>query len=40
MYLRKNGAFQGLTINKLETEWAEYLVFHIDFNGSNLRKQK
>ncbi|MGM9688523.1 MAG: AAA family ATPase [Alloprevotella sp.] len=25
--------FRGLAIDKLETEWAEYPVFHIDFNG-------
>ncbi len=27
--------FKGLAIEKLETEWKEYPVFHIDFNGSN-----
>ncbi len=27
--------FKGLAIEKLETEWAEYPVFHIDFNGDN-----
>ncbi len=27
--------FRGLAIDKLETEWAEYPVFHIDFNGTN-----
>ena len=27
--------FRGLAIDKLETEWAEYPVFHIDFNGDN-----
>ncbi|OUO64840.1 ATP-binding protein [Bacteroides sp. An269] len=27
--------FKGLAIEKLETEWREYPVFHIDFNGSN-----
>ena len=30
--------FKGLAIDKLETEWAEYPVFHIDFNGSNFTK--
>ena len=25
--------FKGLAIEKLETEWAKYPVFHIDFNG-------
>ena len=27
--------FKGLAIDRLETEWAEYPVFHIDFNGTN-----
>ena len=27
--------FAGLAIDELESEWAEYHVFHIDFNGSN-----
>ena len=27
--------FCGLAIDRLETEWAEYPVFHIDFNGTN-----
>ena len=27
--------FKGLAIEKLESEWAEYPVFHIDFNGTN-----
>ena len=27
--------FKGLAIDKLETEWAEYPVFHIDFNGDD-----
>lgn len=27
--------FKGLAIDSLETEWAEYPVFHIDFNGGN-----
>ena len=27
--------FKGLAIDKLEKEWAEYPVFHIDFNSSN-----
>ena len=30
--------FQGLAIDKLEKEWAEYPVFHIDFNGGNYDK--
>lgn len=27
--------FRGLAIESLETEWKEYPVFHIDFNGQN-----
>ena len=30
--------FQGLAIDQLEKEWAEYPVFHIDFNGGNYDK--
>ena len=30
--------FKGLAIDELETEWAEYPVFHIDFNGGNYTK--
>ena len=30
--------FRGLAIDKLETKWAEYPVFHIDFNGGNYDK--
>ena len=31
----KKDLFKGLAIEKLETEWAEYPIFHIDFNGDN-----
>ena len=34
-FLGKKELFKGLAIERLETEWAEYPVFHIDFNGSN-----
>ena len=27
--------FKGLAIDKLEKEWKQYPVFHIDFNGVN-----
>ena len=27
--------FRGLAVDRLETEWKEYPVFHIDFNGVN-----
>ena len=30
--------FKGLAIDKLETKWTEYPVFHIDFNGANYDK--
>ena len=30
--------FKGLAIDEQETEWTEYPVFHIDFNGSNFTK--
>ena len=31
--------FKGLAIDALEKEWAEYPLFHIDFNGENFMKQ-
>ena len=31
----KKELFKGLAIDALEKEWAEYPVFHIDFNGTN-----
>ncbi|MBQ8240339.1 MAG: AAA family ATPase, partial [Bacteroides sp.] len=34
----KKELFKGLAIDALETEWAEYPVFHIDFNGDNFTK--
>ena len=34
-FLGRKELFKGLAIDKLETEWAEYPVFHIDFNGGN-----
>ena len=34
-FLGKKELFQGLAIEQLETEWAQYPVFHIDFNGNN-----
>ena len=30
--------FKGLAIEKLESEWAEYPVFHIDFNGTDFTR--
>ena len=34
-FLGKKELFKGLAMESLETEWAEYPVFHIDFNGQN-----
>ena len=36
-FLGKKELFKGLAIEKLETEWKEYPVFHIDFNGSDYK---
>ena len=34
-FLGRKELFRGLAIDSLEKEWAEYPVFHIDFNGNN-----
>ena len=34
-FLGKKELFKGLALESLETEWAEYPVFHLDFNGQN-----
>ena len=34
-FLGRRDLFQGLAIDRLETEWNEYPVFHIDFNGTD-----
>lgn len=34
-FLGRKELFKGLAIDKLETEWAEYPVFHIDFNNND-----
>ena len=34
----KKHLFKGLAIDRLETEWKEYPVFHLDFNGYNFTK--
>ena len=31
--------FEGLAMEKLEKDWYEYPVFHIDFNGDNFAKE-
>ena len=37
-FLGRKELFKGLAIEKLETEWKEYPVFHIDFNGPNYKE--
>ena len=37
-FLGKKELFQGLAIDGLENDWAEYPVFHLDFNGINFTK--
>ena len=34
-FLGKKELFKGLAMEKLETQWDKYPVFHIDFNGQN-----
>lgn len=34
-YLGHKELFQGLAIDKMETEWNVYPVFHVDFNATN-----
>ena len=34
----KRELFKGLAIDALETEWKDYPVFHIDFNGKDFNK--
>ena len=36
-FLGKKDLFNGLAIEKLETEWKTYPVFHIDLNGVNFQ---
>ena len=33
-FLGKKHLFEGLAMERMETEWTEYPVFHIDFSGS------
>ena len=35
----KKDLFKGLAIDGLETEWAEYPVFHLSFGGENFIEQ-
>ena len=32
-FLGRKELFQGLAIDRLEQDWLEYPVFHVDFNG-------
>ncbi|WP_299230217.1 AAA family ATPase, partial [uncultured Bacteroides sp.] len=34
-YSGRKELFRGLAIEKMETEWNEYPVFHVDFNATN-----
>ena len=36
-FLGRKELFKGLAIDRLEKDWLEYPVFHIDFNGSNFQ---
>ena len=37
-FLGHKELFRGLAIDSLEKEWAQYPVFHLDFNGCNYDK--
>lgn len=34
----KKELFRGLAVEQLETEWTEYPIFHVDFNGADFTK--
>ena len=38
-YLGRKELFKGLDIEKMETEWNTYPVFHVDFNGSDFTQK-
>ena len=38
-FLGKKELFKGLAIEKLETEWKEYPVFHLDFNSDDFKEK-
>ena len=38
-YLGRKELFKGLDIEKMETEWNTYPVFHVDFNGSDFTQE-
>ena len=37
-FLGRKELFRGLAIDSLEKEWAEYPVFHLDFNAINFTR--
>ena len=37
-FLGKKHLFEGLKMMSLEKEWAQYPIFHLDFNGINFQK--
>ena len=38
-FLGRKELFKGLAIDRLEKDWLEYPVFHIDFNGSDFQEE-
>ena len=38
-YLGRKELFKGLAMEKLETDWKTYPVFHVDFNGSDFTQK-
>lgn len=38
-FLGRKELFKGLAIDRLETEWLTYPVFHLDFNGRDFTKE-
>ncbi len=38
-FLGRKELFKGLAIEKLETEWKEYPVFHLDFNSDDFKEK-
>ncbi len=39
-FLGRKELFKGLAIERLETEWKEYPIFHFDFNGDDFKNPK
>ena len=38
-FLGRKELFKGLAIDRLEKDWLEYPVFHIDFNGAIFKRR-